>query len=879
MRASMILVVVLADLATCSASGAIVAEGETGRSAGLLVLNAAPPQSEQNKQSTGRWTPDRAWAWYNAQPWLVGCNFLPSSAVNDVEMWQEETFDPTTIDRELSWAKDLGFNSVRVFLNYVVWAADAKRLKKRFAEFLKIADRHGISVMPVLLDDCNFAGRVAKAERQPAPVPGVHNSQWVSSPPLGMVTDRAAWPQLEQYIKDVVGAFAADGRVVVWDLYNEPGNSGMGPKSLPLVESAFAWARAMKPNQPLTVGVWANFDDAMSHRMFELSDVINFHGYDDPKGIQAKIKRCVSFGRPVLCTEWLRRQGGNNFENLLPLFKTQRIACYNWGLVAGRTQTYYPWGSPKGASQPEQWQHDIFHRDGTPFDDAEVRLIKTLFGRLPFSIAEVVPTARKQAVNWRYTLDDPGDEWFETDFDDSKWREAAAPFGRDEHGIGRVPRTQWTTNDIWLRREFTLPDSELENPRLIVHFDEDPEVYLNGILAARPEKWSNNYREFAISPDARAGLKPGRNTMAVHCRQTYGGQFIDVGIGFQQAAPDESHEATGRWPLERAWRWYDAQNWPCGFNYVPANAISYTEMWMGYCFDPELIETELKLAENVGLNGLRVVLPFVVWEAEPEAFKKRLDTFLGICQRRGIRVMITLFDDCVFGSIQDPVFGKQPEVVEGWYANGWTPSPGHSLVRDRTTWPRLQKYVQDVISAFKDDPRVWVWDLYNEPTNGGLGDTSLPLVEKVFSWARHVEPSQPLTIGQWNGNDRLNDLIYLHSDVITFHDYGGPQNLDRHIEDLKRHGRPMICTEWLNRGRGSTVAENLPLFRRHSVGCLHWGLVNGKTQTHLNWGHRPGQPDPPVWQHDLFRPDHTPYDAVEIRLFRKTRSSRGVHGL
>jgi hypothetical protein len=453
------------------------------------------------------------------------------------------------------------------------------------------------------------------------------------------------------------------------------------------------------------------------------------------------------------------------------------------------------------------------------------------------------------------------------DFDHHPWQEAAAPFGRHEPPIGRAPRTEWTTNDIWLRREFTLPEGPLEQPRLIMHYDEEPEVFLNGVFAARPGGFTDNYREVDISAEARATLKPGRNTLAVRCRQTWGGQFIDVGMGVTD--PDATKEEDARrWPLQRAWRWYDSQPWPCGFNYVPANAISYTEMWMDDSFDPDLIDRELALADEIGFNCLRVVLPFVVWEAEPEAFKKRLDAFLDICQRRGIRVMFALFDDCVFGPISDPVFGKQPDVVVGWYANGWTPSPGHSLVRDPATWPRLEKYVRDLLSTFKDDPRVWVWDLYNEPTNGGLGDTSIPLVEKVFAWAREVNPSQPLTIGQWHGHTKLNELIYQQSDVITFHDYGGPDSLARHVADLKRQGRPIICTEWLNRGRGSTVVECLPVFRRHSIGCLHWGLVNGKTQTHLNWGHRPGQPDPAVWQHDLFRPDYTPYDAREIELFR-----------
>ena len=187
----------------------------------LLILLSALPVS-------GQWTVQQANDWYAAQSWLVGCNFLPSTAVNDIEMWQAESFVAATIDRELGWAQELGFNSVRVFLNFVVWRDDANELKQRLGEFLRIADRHGIRVMPVLFDDCNFAGRVAATGRQPDPVSGVHNSQWVSSPPLAMVSDKAAWPELEKYVKDMVGAFGNDKRVVLWDLYNEPGNSGMG---------------------------------------------------------------------------------------------------------------------------------------------------------------------------------------------------------------------------------------------------------------------------------------------------------------------------------------------------------------------------------------------------------------------------------------------------------------------------------------------------------------------------------------------------------------------------------------------------------------------------------------------------------------------------
>lgn len=334
----------------------------------------------------------------------------------------------------------------------------------------------------------------------------------------------------------------------------------------------------------------------------------------------------------------------------------------------------------------------------------------------------------------------------------------------------------------------------------------------------------------------------------------------------------KASENSGRWTKEKANEWYAEQPWPCGFNYIPANAISYTEMWMPYCFDAKLIDKELALAEGVGFNCVRVVLPFVVWEHDPKAFKKRLNAFLEVCDKRGLKVMFCLFDDCVFGSdekLKDPWYGKQPEVLKGWYANGWTPSPGHSMVRDRQTWPRLEKYVKDIIASFKDDRRVWVWDLYNEPTNGGLGNTSLPLLTKVFEWARAIAPSQPLTVGQWNGNKKLNAIIYQNSDVITFHNYGGAGGLANHIKSLKSHGRPMINTEWLNRGSGSIVKTCLPVFKEENVGCMHWGLVNGKTQTNLGWGWRPGRGEPKVWQHDLYHGDYTPYDEKELTLFRK----------
>lgn len=483
-------------------------------------------------------------------------------------------------------------------------------------------------------------------------------------------------------------------------------------------------------------------------------------------------------------------------------------------------------------------------------------------------VAVIVPNAVGSAPEWRFTSSVPGQGWQAADFDDSLWQKGVGGFGTAATPNSHV-RTNWDTKSIWLRRTFEMPSRSAGEVFLLVHYDEDAEVFLNGVKAARLPGWNSEAQLIPIAADALATLRSGKNTIAVHCGQTTGGQYIDVGL-IQVAGP--------RWPAAKAWQWYRGQPWPCGFNYVPANSISYTEMWMDYAFDTAVIDRELSAAQDVGFNCLRVVLPFVVWEHDPQAFKKRVDTFLSICARRGQRVMFAMFDDCVFGPIADPAYGKQPGVVAGWYANGWTPSPGHSLVRDVAQWSRLERYVKDVVGSFREDDRVWVWDLYNEPTNGGLGDLSEALVDRVFDWAREVKPKQPLTVGLWNDDARLNRLVLLNSDIITFHNYNTADHLSGQITRLQDSGRPIICTEWLNRGQNSSVATCLPVFEKSGTGCMHWGLVNGKTQTNLNWGHRPGQPDPKVWQHDLFHGDYRPYATDEIEQFRRAIRARATSG-
>lgn len=324
------------------------------------------------------------------------------------------------------------------------------------------------------------------------------------------------------------------------------------------------------------------------------------------------------------------------------------------------------------------------------------------------------------------------------------------------------------------------------------------------------------------------------------------------------------------WSVEKANEWGKKNPWFCGMNYIPANAINYTAMWDKTSFSPDVIEKEMRLAQSIGMNCARVVMQYAVYENDPAYFIRTLDRFLSICDKYGIRVMPCFFDDCAFGVNTDPVTGKQPEPLEGWYAWAWSPSPGYSMVVDERTHGQLEKYVKGVMKRFKNDNRIFVWDLYNEPTNTTMPERSWPLLRKVFAWAREINPVQPITSGMWNGSQELNDFLSANSDIVTFHCYASKEETEKVMRKYMDLGRPVICTEWMNRVAKSTIPDILPVFKKAQVGCMLWGLVNGKTQTHLCWGHRPEHlPYTGEWQHDIFRGDYTPYKAEEIDLIKR----------
>src|SRR5271165_640821 len=298
---------------------------------------------------TAHWPEQKANAWYAQQPWLVGSNYVPKSAINELEMWQESTFDPTEIDKEFGWAESMGMNTMRVFLHDLLWQQDAPGFRRRIDQFLVIAARHHIRPLFVLFDSC--WDPLPRLGPQPAPVPGVHNSGWVQSPGAIALADPTQDPRLKEYVQGVVGAFANDDRILGWDVWNEPDN-GNEPayaahesKSKAelvaiLLPKAFAWAREMHPTQPLTSGVWTgdwvdpDKESAMTKIQLAESDIITFHNYDWPEGFEARVKELQTYHRPIVCTEYMARGAGSTFDNTLPLAKKYNVGAINWGLVA-----------------------------------------------------------------------------------------------------------------------------------------------------------------------------------------------------------------------------------------------------------------------------------------------------------------------------------------------------------------------------------------------------------------------------------------------------------------------------------------------------------------------------------------------------------------
>lgn len=363
----------------------------------LLAASAAVARVPRaSAEEAGRWSPDRASRWYQAQGWLVGANYIPANAINQFEMFQPDTFDPRRIDTELGWAQFYGHNTARVFLHDQLWAADQRGFQTRLGQFVDIAARHHIKPLFVFFDSC--WDPQPRAGRQRAPRPGVHNSGWVQSPGAERLGDPRYVPVMRDYVTAVMTQFRSDDRVLGWDLWNEPDNPARQYRNVErsdkeqlvtnLLPQVFRWARAVDPSQPLTSGVWRGDwgqpqgRSAISDIQLANADVITFHSYAEPAGFESRINELTPLGRPILCTEYMARPRGSTVEGILPVAKRHNVGAINWGLVAGKTQTYFPWESwdHPCTSVPKVWFHDLIRPEGRPFQDIEALTVRKLAG-------------------------------------------------------------------------------------------------------------------------------------------------------------------------------------------------------------------------------------------------------------------------------------------------------------------------------------------------------------------------------------------------------------------------------------------------------------------------------------------------------------------
>jgi hypothetical protein len=341
--------------------------------AGALSANAQKPS---NKTGANVWSINKANTWYAKHQWINGANFTPSTAINQLEMWQADTFDPKTIDRELGYAEGIGFNAMRVFLHSMAWQQDPKGFKQRVNEYLTIADKHHIQTIFVFFDDC--WNPIAKTGKQPEPKVGIHNSGWVQDPG-NRISDAGETPMLQKYVTDVLTTFKHDKRVLLWDLFNEPGNSAKGNKSLDLLTKVFSWAKAVDPDQPVSSGMWDWNLEKLNQFQLNHSDVITYHDYEEPEKHQRVVQILKATGRPVICTEYMARTRNSTFENTMPMLKKENVGAINWGFVSGKTNTIYAWDTPMpNGDEPKVWFHDVFRKDGTPYKQDEIDLIKKL---------------------------------------------------------------------------------------------------------------------------------------------------------------------------------------------------------------------------------------------------------------------------------------------------------------------------------------------------------------------------------------------------------------------------------------------------------------------------------------------------------------------
>ena len=350
------------------------------------------------------------------------------------------------------------------------------------------------------------------------------------------------------------------------------------------------------------------------------------------------------------------------------------------------------------------------------------------------------------------------------------------------------------------------------------------------------------------------------------------------------------------WSKEKAWKWYDDRTWMRGCNFMGSDCANRIDQWQALGFEKRLetADRELKLAAETGFNTIRIIPEFIVWDQDHDGFMERFDRYLATAWKYGISSMVVFGNDCMPPKNE---FWKPLQLGEQHYDWGYHGGRkfsqhqhfgemGYHIMDEPEIMARHEVWVREIMEKYKDDPRICVWDLYNEAGNSNRESVSLPNVKRFFEVAREVNPSQPITSclwkhlghkGQENYLTEVEQYIAENSDIITYHCYSDYNENIKLIRYLQQFERPIINTEWLARMLHNTVEEMFPLFYLMKIGCLNWGFVAGLYQTYEPWNgmwqsYEAGKGehiDFKGWFHDLYRPNLKPYDPHEIELIQQ----------
>lgn len=346
-------------------------------------------------------------------------------------------------------------------------------------------------------------------------------------------------------------------------------------------------------------------------------------------------------------------------------------------------------------------------------------------------------------------------------------------------------------------------------------------------------------------------------------------------------------EPTEKWTTARAWDWYRQIPWIRGYSGLPSNCVNGIALWQEYGHEAVFrrLEQEFRIAKETGLNAVNVCVEFAVWNAQHDSFLRHLEEYVSLAHQHGLWVMLTLGGDRTTIRREAVSFGKQtPE--SGYYSrmqsreSTWDlVEKEHFLFDDADLFARYAQMVAELAERYGQDPRLLLWNVWDEISSCCSAGQMLPMIERFFVILRKQGVCQPLTASvrfpQTEADDAAQRRILAISDVIAFHCRDSYLRAVPLLARLKQYHRPLFCTEWLNRRAGNDVEHLVPLFWLEKIGSFHEGFMQGFLQTYQqiadSFVGAFSETDflSTRFQHPLYRFNGLPYEPKEIEIFRR----------